>query len=234
MNMHVGGAGAGKFKVGDRVRYTTYEPAYRAAWTEDVMTIIDIGSGGDNRNVYLDYGDGYFQTARQDDIDLVANDAPHRIEEGKCYQTSDGRKVGPMQACGWDPVVFTSPGTGGVWQEDGEPYYSWAAETDSPPLVSEYAGEYHKGCAAAEVDNLRDEYGPHWPGSFVIMSLPKHAFVARILRGQPWLEDRPNIHKTAAEAAMEAERLALEDPGEEFGVYELVFTQKFKRKFDYE
>lgn len=86
---------------------------------------------------------------------------PLKIEAGKFYKTRDGRKVGPMQNCGdyWringdgegNPGHYTKEGTSAF--EGRLPRPDWRAEYD---LVSEWTSS----CAAAQVDNLRDEYGP--------------------------------------------------------------------------
>lgn len=74
-----------------------------------------------------------------------------QIEHGKHYRTRDGYLVGPMiAAC----VRWVDGSLAGAWDNDGvsdnDRRLDLVAEWTDPP----------KACAAAEVDNLRDEYGP--------------------------------------------------------------------------
>jgi hypothetical protein len=76
-----------------------------------------------------------------------------QIEQGKYYVTRDGRRVGPMYRAvrgGW---VNGAPI--GSWDDDG---FSTLGGSGLA-LVAEWT-DPPKACAAAEVDNLRDEYGP--------------------------------------------------------------------------
>lgn len=60
------------------------------------------------------------------------------------------------------------------------------------------------------------------------------AIVALLENGQPRPAIRPFVHGDTASATMEAERLARNNPGKEFGVYELVATRREEKRYDYE
>jgi len=83
--------------------------------------------------------------------------APLKIEAGKFYRTRDGRKVGPMRDdwfnAEWRFHVSSGAGTGLLWNAEGKNYLGMETNSD---LVAEWTSS----CAAAQVDNLRDEYGP--------------------------------------------------------------------------
>lgn len=64
---------------------------------------------------------------------------PLRIEVGRYYKTRDGRKVGPMEEWCNERDLFTAPGTGGLWHDDGTPHYAVAEKTDSPKLIAEWS-----------------------------------------------------------------------------------------------
>lgn len=92
-----------------------------------------------------------------DSLDLVEEVAAPvlRIEAGKYYRTRDGRKVGPAvknaeRSCG----DFRVSG----WNYDKDGACSYLGGNHRNDIISEWP-TYHS-CAAAEVDNLRDEYGP--------------------------------------------------------------------------
>lgn len=56
-----------------------------------------------------------------------------KLEAGKCYRTRDGRKVGPMRACGTSGAFFSSEGT--MWYSNGEFYPNMPSEHD---IVAEW------------------------------------------------------------------------------------------------
>lgn len=64
-----------------------------------------------------------------------------RLEDGKYYRTRDGRKVGPMRACGTSGVFFSNEGA--MWYSNGEFYPGMPSEHD---IVAEW------------VDNDREQY----------------------------------------------------------------------------
>ncbi|MBX4941131.1 ribosomal protein L7/L12 [Rhizobium binae] len=67
--------------------------------------------------------------------------------------------------------------------------------------------------------------GAYYPFSFKLATTPT-AIVALIEDGQPKPATRPKIHADQAAATAEAERLALEHPGQLFGVYVLTTTSQ--------
>ena len=66
-------SGKPKFKVGDRVRYITKEPAHGAEYTSGEMVILSMARGEHTGDVDLEYIDepGLVQTASLSDIDLT-------------------------------------------------------------------------------------------------------------------------------------------------------------------
>lgn len=77
-----------RFKVGDRVRYTTGTPHYGADVDIGEMTIVSIGGGDWDDNVDLNYRGDYQQTARLVDLELIQPTATTRsivclIENGQ-------------------------------------------------------------------------------------------------------------------------------------------------------
>lgn len=134
----------------------------------DVFTAVEVrdyavvfyDNAGDRRLIYIgdvtlvdDHGEPWDHDPR-----------PLKIEEGKYYRTRDGRKVGPMRTVGgeWSDMLglrakFTIDGYGDV---DAEGFWLTGERKSKHDLIAEWHDPKPKGCAAAEVDNLRDEYGP--------------------------------------------------------------------------
>lgn len=162
MNMHVKPETAA-FKVGDRVRYSDH----RCEGFGIIRSLTEYGSGAyvavdpkDSRWAIYS-GDGAYCGERSEcryfDFPSLEPTPALRIEAGKHYRTRDGRKVGPMVKW-WTYSDVRHPWEAddlednGLWRDDGTSEYD-------PDLVAEWVDEPKKGCAAAEVDNLRDEYG---------------------------------------------------------------------------
>ena len=86
-----------------------------------------------------------------------------KIEAGRYYKTRDGRKVGPMQVFGHNnDRLREAIGDGRFWMFDGKGHgdHDLIAEwSDAPVASATGAAATGRGCAAAEVDNQRDEYG---------------------------------------------------------------------------
>jgi hypothetical protein len=108
-----------------------------------------------------------------DSLELVGE---WKIEAGRYYKTRDGRKVGPMAQYGdyWNaeagangtPGHFTNEGfsawCGRLPREDWREEHDLIAEWSGAPVATASAATSAataRGCAAAEVDNQRGEYG---------------------------------------------------------------------------
>ena len=158
-------AATSTFKVGDKVRILdnstragTKITEYEVGAEYDVERTCGDGEGGTG---YI--FNGHYQFLRPHQIELVDWDHDPRkakpetlkIEAGKFYKTRDGRKVGPMEA-------RKAYGGKYVWQHDGGRLIYEADGTNYQPGAKDLIAEWptSHGCAAAQVDNLRDEYGP--------------------------------------------------------------------------
>lgn len=146
-----------KFKVGDRVRFQNHP--YWLVANQEAGVVTGKAAGGYRGDwlVKVDNYSGADLAFFNREIELVEDtwDFDQRklkIEAGKFYKTHDGRKVGPI-------VAIVDDGDGFVW-ESSDCYYiaSGVARhlSDSNDLVAEWT----TSCAAAQVDNQRDEYGP--------------------------------------------------------------------------
>lgn len=63
-----------------------------------------------------------------------------KLEPGKYYMTRDGRKVGPVYEYdedSWYAKMENYLG-GGLWNDDGSPYYEEKEIYDSPTLIAEW------------------------------------------------------------------------------------------------
>lgn len=140
-----------KFKVGDRVRCVRADCFGLVHGKESVVT------GVRDKLVMVDGDEGLWHEYR---FELVAPTL--RIEAGKYYRTRDGRKVGPAvkhNSEDYGRWPWEVPQNDVTFAEDGK---HMSDGTESPDdLVAEWVEP--KSCAAAEVDNLRDEYGPRGP-----------------------------------------------------------------------
>lgn len=142
-------AATSTFKVGDRVRYVN-----RKYGEATVIAITPIG-------IQVDTGGEYgICTEKPSSLELVDWDfdprtaTPLKIEAGKFYKTRDGRKVGPMEEGRYGGWFDKSKSlTGYPWDANGV----WL---EGQVSVLDLIAEWTSSCAAAQVDNLRDEYGP--------------------------------------------------------------------------
>ncbi|MFC3206836.1 hypothetical protein [Aquamicrobium soli] len=139
-----------KFKVGDRVRHM------EDGWTATITALF----GGDSAEVSIDGKGG---TNGELLANLIPIKAPVVIREGCYYKTRDGRKVGPAKLC--DNGRYNSYYTLCTWVVDGVLYQDNGTFADGTTpehdLIAEWSDEHtHTSNPAAEVDNLRDEYGP--------------------------------------------------------------------------
>lgn len=130
-------------------------------------TVGPIEAEGGNFRAYVDGSVRLFATSGEhlfgnEWLDLV-EEVPLKIEAGRYYRTRDGRKV--LVEVNTLPDTTKWP-----WRHDGGNggYHGVSAAgkscigSDSDDLIAEWTDEpiaTGKGCAAAEVDNLRDEYG---------------------------------------------------------------------------
>lgn len=157
---------APRFKVGDRVRATEDAPRGKTGTIrkyeknhvrQNWLVEFDDWTGGHDGE--MDLPDSGWWLA-ENEIE-PATDNGLRIQTGRYYKTRDGRKVGPMEM--WSDWGVEHPWQeeggvnrftegGDIWRDDG------TSEYGSPTLIAEWPSD--TGCAAAEVDNLRDEYGP--------------------------------------------------------------------------
>lgn len=156
MNMHVGAASAQKegFKVGDRVRGTGFSVGYDGKTVEGTISQTD---KYDSRLPYfIEFEDGSGTWLKADTVELIPTEQPLTIQAGKFYRTRDGRKVGPMKP--WDPESdWDFESRGYLWKRDGTNYDGPGCDHD---LIAEWTDPpRYTSCAAAEVDNQREEYG---------------------------------------------------------------------------
>ena len=147
------------FNVGDRVRYVN-----RKFGEATVIAITPLG-------IKVDAGSEYgICTEKPSSLELVdwdhdprkaAKTEPLKIEAGKFYKTRDGRKVGPMQDCGsfWR-INGDGEGNPGHYTADGISAFEGRLPREDRRAVYDLVAEWTSSCAAAQVDNLRDEYGP--------------------------------------------------------------------------
>lgn len=146
---------APKFAVGDRVRATSSGCDITGGKIYPVTRVLETGAwisddAGDDNFVYFD------------DIEPASPQPCTKtltIQAGRYYKTRDGRKVGPLTSEYGN--VFSAPGFVDHWYETG---FSYSDETVTPTdIIAEWPAaedSNHCACAAAEVDNPRDEYGP--------------------------------------------------------------------------
>jgi hypothetical protein len=81
---------------------------------------------------------------------------------------------------------------------------------------------YTKGFTPCPQDNEQHEYHETFARLKDSVVAPQPAIVARVDNGQPLPTMRPFIHGSVAGATQEAERLARNNPGQEFAVYQRV------------
>lgn len=144
-------------KVGDKVRF---KDDYRGDAAGKEAVVIQVPPASWGIQVKQSLNDSV-STESPSSLELVEDNwdfdprKPHqlKIEAGKFYKTRDGRKVGPMKPFCDVTLFIVKPGDGNVWATDGKAG-KW--NKDNADLIAEWTSS----CAAAQVDNLRDEYGP--------------------------------------------------------------------------
>lgn len=150
-----------KFKVGDPVKVITKR--HGDEQFGKTGTVAEIGQLGD-LDIEISYDEPFGCLEKNQyasrDLELVYWDhdprkaKPLKIEAGKFYRTRDGRKVGPMEEGRYGGWFDKSKSlTGYPWDANGV----WLEGQTS---VLDLIAEWTTSCAAAQVDNLRDEYGP--------------------------------------------------------------------------
>lgn len=160
-----------KFRVGDKVRFTH---KCNAGWwfgpnTKYTTGVIRRGGSNDWSVECSNGGTAYVTHDNQ--MELVH--APLTIEAGKFYMTREGRRVGPMEkfvkgggALSKDvqgrQAAFVARDLedcqeGGAYTADGE--YLTGGPGYGLHLIAEAPTPTYTANAAAEVDNLADEYG---------------------------------------------------------------------------
>lgn len=148
----------GKFKVGDKVReaagsnlgLANHWSTYWAKPGDAKVTEFFVTRVVGNSISYSATKDGNGPLVEATFLELVT---PLHIEAGKFYKTRDGRKVGPMEK--------RNPYGGKyIWQHDNGRRIYKADGTNYEPGSNDLIAEWASSCAAAQVDNLRDEYGP--------------------------------------------------------------------------
>lgn len=133
----MGKTAEGKFKVGDRVRWTRCDNKYQSAEvTENDTNMFDYRIAEDHDYTY----------AYEHELVAVAAQQQLTIRAGRYYKTRDGRKVGPMERNGSGQYYWLSSddrdGLGGYmafWCEDGA-YYPYRKDFHLD-LIAEWVDE---------------------------------------------------------------------------------------------
>lgn len=136
-----------KFKVGDRVKTNYAETPYFGKG--DIGTVHRVSSHYYVQFDSPNFGGGQWYV-RPDGLEPAL-----RIEAGKFYKTRDGRKVGPMEPARYGGFYDRKRQyTSYAWCENGSYINGLTCQLD---LIAEWPAE--PANPAAQVDNLRDEYG---------------------------------------------------------------------------
>ena len=137
---------APKFAVGDRVRWLRVTDRFQNA------KVVDYDIKPWLYKIQQDNGE--YTYASDDELAPVAEQHPLTIQAGRYYKTRDGRKVGPMEVT-LDGEYWTPNDGRYHYNNDGTRRFG---EDDETVVIAEWPTASN---AAAEVDNMRDEYGPY-------------------------------------------------------------------------
>lgn len=148
----------GKFKIGDRVRFTRDNPnggAHYGAKGEVVIV------AGEIRNSSI-YGDQVAIThpghSWTPDAPISVLEVLLTIEAGKFYRMRDGRKVGPMKRFDSGHGVWKAPSVGGFgpyWWESGEFHIG---EKNPFDLIAEWVDEPADAVAASNDNATKPKF----------------------------------------------------------------------------
>lgn len=194
-----------KFKVGDRVKIAKYG-VYILPESAVAGQIVETGTfpHGGSWKVDIDNYDGCPLTFYEDWLAPAEATAPGKFKVGdrvRLYRHSSALMNAP------DGSTATVGGRGVFYGFDGVGPYVDIVWDRTSLSFSQHVGGY-------------------WPSDFELISPvgepPTTAIVAVYIDGHPAPAHRPHVHTSKESATTEAERLAKLNPGNEFGVFQLV------------
>lgn len=229
-----------RFKVGDRVRFT--DRCLVSWW---------FGPHTENKEgeiVSPDTSFGYRWSVKVGDRYGHVDDdhiepATLTIREGHYYRTRDGRKVGPMKMVDghWSPNRgmhwYNDDGSRVFGDNDGTVIISeWVDDPATPAAPTDTTGYTVPMCAYEDAGGLFELKNGKvtFRTQTIRVSSKQPAIVCLIENGKPRPATRPYVHPDRASAEREARRLAANNKGKEFAVYNCVYTAKVEPAYKHE
>lgn len=199
-----------KFKVGDRVRVTKSGWDGDGSWHCADIGFVDTVVGFDNYQG-RDRVEGEEWFYNPDEIEL-ANEPPFAVgDRVKLKRNTSTHAVGDVGEVYCTDGEFT-----GVKME---PYGIYVhLLTDSLELAADCAERKEQQRKPEDALSAFTVIADH----FGMAKRQQPAIVARVIDGQPRPSNIPYMHASVAAATTEAERLAKNNPGQEFAVYQRV------------
>lgn len=193
------------FTAGDRVRLTRNVAGYAIGDSGVVEDVGDdrVGVAMDDRLVYRIFP--------ADALELVAAESGPKFKAGDLVRCLKDCEPGRQFTAGHLYKVRSVPSEGWLsiaYDDKGGDANGWCAENFEP--AAGVVGDTQRVNVAEFDARLSDLVGP------------RPCIVSRVLDGQPRPSNIPFIHASADAALDEAERLAKNNPGQEFAVYQRV------------
>lgn len=236
-----------KFKAGDRVRVVKdgyeYGGSSHSASIGSVGNITNVGEDG-----YFQRDDGWY--FKPHEIELARRFQPNQpvrlARHYGGYACGDTGKVSEYCRAGVLVTMDAPPSWLAIFPEDAlatdcaehkeQPKFKTGDRVTTSGVNDAGIGEVigYEGDGSVSV-NFRAKYGiccePE--GWLTLVPTAQPCIVALTKNGQPRPADRPYVHANADTALAEAERLAKNNPGQEFAVYQRVGARVAEAKVEY-